>query len=99
MIAATAMCHVLSPQLATKVSGYSLQDLKECYDWMAAFALTVQEMGPVVLKSFSQVAQDDTHNIQTHSVDLEILVSILIGTRLSTHILFCIMLVNLHGKL
>ncbi|KAK4297342.1 hypothetical protein Pmani_030222 [Petrolisthes manimaculis] len=73
MIAATAMCHAMSPQLATKVSGYSLQDLKECYDWMAAFALTVQEMGSVVLKSFSQVPQDDIHNIQTHSVDLEIL--------------------------
>lgn len=74
MIAATAMCHIMTPQLATSVSGYSLEDLKECYDWMAAFAITVHEMGPVQLKTFNKVAQDDMHNIQTHSVDLETLV-------------------------
>lgn len=74
MIAATAMCHVMTPELATSVSGFSLDDLKECYDWMAAFAITVHEMGPVQLKTFSKVAQDDMHNIQTHSVDLETLV-------------------------
>lgn len=73
MIAATAMCYITSPQLATKVSQYSLQDLKECYDWMAAFACTVQEMGPNILPSFNHVSQDDIHNIQTHSVDLDIL--------------------------
>lgn len=75
MVAATAMCHIMTPELATSVSGYSLEDMKECYDWMAAFAITVHEMGPVQLKSFSKVAQDDMHNIQTHSVDLETLVS------------------------
>ena len=74
MIAATAMCHVMTPELASTVSGYSSKDLQECYDWMASFAVTVHEMGPVQLKSFSKVAQDDMHNIQTHSVDLEILV-------------------------
>uniref|UniRef100_A0A0P4WCX0 Cyclin N-terminal domain-containing protein n=1 Tax=Scylla olivacea TaxID=85551 RepID=A0A0P4WCX0_SCYOL len=73
MIAATAMCHVMTPELATTVSGFSLDDLKECYDWMAAFAITVHEMGPIQLKTFSKVAQDDMHNIQTHSVDLETL--------------------------
>lgn len=64
---------MISPQLATQVSGYSSEDLQECYDWMAAFAITVHEMGPVQLKSFSQVAQDDMHNIQTHTADLDVL--------------------------
>ncbi|KAK8740956.1 hypothetical protein OTU49_002793 [Cherax quadricarinatus] len=73
MVAATAMCYMISPQLATQVSGYSSEDLQECYDWMAAFAITVHEMGPVQLKSFSQVAQDDMHNIQTHTADLDVL--------------------------
>lgn len=63
-----------SPQLASQVSGYSTEEMQACYDWMAAFAVTVHEMGPMQLKSFSQVAQDDIHNIQTHSVDLDTLV-------------------------
>lgn len=73
-IAAAALCYLSTPQLATQVSGYSFEDLQDCYDWMAAFAITVHEMGPMQLKSFSQVSQDDMHNIQTHSVDLETLV-------------------------
>lgn len=73
MIAATALCYLMTPELATKVSGYSTEDLQECYDWMAAFATTAHEMGPMQLKSFSQIPQDDMHNIQTHSVDLETL--------------------------
>ncbi|XP_063609490.1 G1/S-specific cyclin-E-like isoform X1 [Penaeus indicus] len=73
IVAATAMCYMTSPQLASQVSGYSAEEMQACYDWMAAFAVTVHEMGPMQLKSFSQVAQDDIHNIQTHSVDLDTL--------------------------
>lgn len=72
-VAAGAMCYTMSPQLASRVSGYSIEDLQECCDWMAAFAITVHEMGPLQLRAFSQVPQDDIHNIQTHSVDLETL--------------------------
>ncbi|XP_042243224.1 G1/S-specific cyclin-E-like [Homarus americanus] len=73
MIAATALCYVISPAVACQVSGYSREQLQECQDWMVAFYLTANEMGPMQLKSFSQVAQDDMHNIQTHSVDLDTL--------------------------
>ncbi|CAL4101403.1 unnamed protein product [Meganyctiphanes norvegica] len=72
-LAATALCFMTNPKLATQVSGYSQADLSACHEWMAAFAITVHSMGPAQLKSFSQVAQDDIHNIQTHSVDLETL--------------------------
>lgn len=94
MIAATAMCHIMTPQLATSVSGYSLEDLKECYDWMAAFAITVHEMGPVQLKTFSKVAQDDMHNIQTHSVDLETLVCEILLQSLSSLTIFAILCIT-----
>lgn len=72
-IAATALVFMTSPKLAMQVSGYSQTDLAACQEWMAAFALTVHNMVPAQLKSFSQVAQDDIHNIQTHSVDLDTL--------------------------
>lgn len=42
---------------------------------MAPFAMALRELGPVELKFFSQVAAENTHNIQTHVVDLGLLVS------------------------
>jgi cyclin E len=41
---------------------------------MAPFALTLREAGPVEIKTFSQIPIEDTHNIQTHNIDLSILV-------------------------
>ncbi|KAK7067142.1 G1/S-specific cyclin-E1 [Halocaridina rubra] len=73
ILAASAICYLLSASLACKVSGYSIEDLQECCDWMAAFFITVHEMGSLQLKAFSQIPQDDIHNIQTHSVDLDAL--------------------------
>lgn len=42
---------------------------------MAPFAMTLREQGHVELKFFRHVAPEDTHNIQTHTVDLQALVS------------------------
>lgn len=54
-----------------------MADLLPCIRWMEPYALTVQEAGPVELKFFPTVHIDDSHNIQTHAVDLELLVSVL----------------------
>lgn len=53
-----------------------MADLLPCIRWMEPYALTVQEAGPVELKFFPTVHIDDSHNIQTHAVDLELLVSV-----------------------
>ncbi|XP_076051182.1 cyclin E isoform X2 [Oratosquilla oratoria] len=72
-VAAAALCYLTNPRVACRVSGYSWEALQECCDWMAAFAVTTQALGQAQVKSFSHVPQDDLHNIQTHSVDLDIL--------------------------
>lgn len=53
-------------------------DIAPCVQWMAPFATTLREVGPMELKFFSQVSQDDVHNIQTHAVDLDLLVGTLV---------------------
>lgn len=73
-IAAAAMYHVVGEQVAIECSGYSWEDISSCIYWMAPFALTLRESGPVEIKTFSQIPLEDTHNIQTHNVDLSILV-------------------------
>lgn len=55
--------------------GYQWLDIAACVQWMAPFATTLREVGQEELKFFSQVASEDAHNIQTHSVDLALLVS------------------------
>ena len=75
-IAATALWYCLDcPKAACLVSGYSIEDLQDCFNWMAAFAITVKELGPAHMKFFEGISHDDLHNIQTHSVDLTVLVS------------------------
>ena len=58
------------------ISGYSWLDIAPCVQWMSAFAMTLREVGSVELKFYTQVSNDDTHNIQTHEVDLNLLVSV-----------------------
>ncbi len=42
---------------------------------MAPYALTLREAGPVEVKTFPQIPLEDTHNIQSHNVDLTVFVS------------------------
>ena len=51
-------------------------DIAACVQWMTPFAMTLRDVGPAELKFFSQVPTEDTHAIQTHSVDLNLLVCI-----------------------
>lgn len=74
-IAAAAVYHTVGERTALTCSGYTWEDLSSCIYWMAPFALTLREAGPIEVKTFSQIPLEDTHNIQTHNVDLSILES------------------------
>lgn len=76
-IAAAAVYHVVGEKVALQCSGYAWEDISSCIYWMAPYALTLRELGPVEVKSFSQIPLDDSHNIQTHNVDLPILVRLI----------------------
>lgn len=57
--------------------GYQWADLEECVNWMAVHARILKCQERVELKMFSRVAAEDVHNIQTHTVSLDLLVSVL----------------------
>lgn len=56
-------------------TGYTWEELAACISWMAPFAITVRDSHVVHMKTFENVAFTDCHNIQTHAVDLDMLVS------------------------
>ncbi|XP_048452113.1 G1/S-specific cyclin-E2 [Rhincodon typus] len=61
-----------------EVSTYSLAGLEwdsisACFNWMVPFAKTLNEGDPLKLRDFKQVADDERHNIQTHTKYLELL--------------------------
>ena len=41
---------------------------------MAPFAVTIRDLGPMEVKFFSNIPSEDAHSIQTHVVDLNLLV-------------------------
>ena len=67
------------------------QDIQACVRWMKPFALTLVKEGPLapstvvssthsthssgLTKAVPNIVTDDSHNIQTHAVNLELLVS------------------------
>ena len=57
------------------IAGYKWADIVPCVQWMAPFAVTLRELGPMEVKFFSNIPSEDSHNIQTHVVDLNLLVS------------------------
>ena len=76
VIAAAAVYHTVSERMALETSGYNWEEVSSCIFWMAPYALTLREAGPVEVKTFSNIPLEDTHNIQTHNVDLALLVNI-----------------------
>ncbi|XP_029635699.1 G1/S-specific cyclin-E isoform X1 [Octopus sinensis] len=73
VIASSALYHMASKSVALAVSGLSMTDLLPCIQWMNPYAITLREAGPVELKFFPMVHIDDSHNVQTHAVDLDLL--------------------------
>jgi len=46
----------------------------DCVAWMRPFAHVLDRQQQVELKKFPQITVDNSHNIQTHVVSLELLV-------------------------
>nr|XP_039260936.1 G1/S-specific cyclin-E1-like [Styela clava] len=87
VIAASALYHFSSCELATHVSGYEYKDLAKCIHWMAPFAMTVRDTGLQPVKEFAKVEKSDAHNIQTHSNDIAALD--MVYERRSQHLTVC----------
>lgn len=56
-----------------------MTDIMACVQWMAPHAITIREAGSTELKFFPTIPPEDAHNIQTHAVDVTMLVKILIS--------------------
>ena len=54
--------------------GLNESDIMDCVAWMRPFAHVLEQQQRVELKKFPQVTIDNSHNIQTHVVSLELLV-------------------------
>lgn len=57
------------------VAGHTWEELFPCIQWMKCFADITLEKGVITLRSFEHVSREDSHNIQTHAVELASLVS------------------------
>ena len=66
---------VVPDQAVLSAVGLQWVDVAQCIQWMAPFAMVLRELGPVEVKFFSQVPSESTHNVQTHVIDLGLLVS------------------------
>lgn len=73
VLATSALYHTDSEATALAVSGYNWQDIAPCVRWMSAFAFALRERSPLQPKSFYGIQPDDTHHLQTHSIDLALL--------------------------
>ena len=63
VLAAAALCHMSSREIALQASGYMWSDIMFCTQWMTPFAMTLHVTGKVPLKFVQNVG---TNNIQTH---------------------------------
>ncbi|CAN7937741.1 unnamed protein product, partial [Ixodes hexagonus] len=68
VIAASAIHHMLSPSLASVVSGYKTVELGSCIEWMAPFATVIKR----ATKDRIPVAGKGDHEIQVHHVNLQL---------------------------
>jgi len=58
----------------------------DCVAWMRPFAHVLDRQIPVELKKFPLVSADNAHNIQTHTVNLDLLVCTLILAQFCLHL-------------
>lgn len=75
VLAASALVHVTNHQKALAVSGFKWTQISDCVSWLAPFYETIKEKGFASLMEFKNVGKSEAHYIQTHSVDLDLLVS------------------------
>ncbi|KAM9408713.1 G1/S-specific cyclin-E1 isoform 2-T3 [Pholidichthys leucotaenia] len=66
VLAASALFHFSSLELVENVSALKRVEVEECVRWMVPFAMALREIGDSKVKTFTKIAADDTHNIQTH---------------------------------
>ncbi|XP_064466374.1 G1/S-specific cyclin-E-like [Ornithodoros turicata] len=69
IVAATALHHMMTPAIASAVSGYKTVHLLECIEWMAPFAAVAHEE----LKHGTRPQTRDSHEIQVHHVNIQLL--------------------------
>ena len=75
VIAAAVMYHSIGESVALKSSGYTWGEISSCVYWMARYTLTLRELGPVQVKTYSKIPLDEAHNIQSHDVDFQLFTS------------------------
>lgn len=73
VIAASALAHLHSRELALAVSGYQWSDIAQCHRWMSAFVQALRDESPLQPKMFHNIQIENQHNIQSHSVELSTL--------------------------
>jgi len=73
ILATSALYHIQGERIALAVSGYSWEKIARCVRWMSAFAFAIRERSPLQIKSFHGVAPEDSHHLQNHVVDLQLL--------------------------
>lgn len=72
-LAAAALYHLTSKEMVLSVTGFEWEDLEPCVEWMAPFARTHMDEGSVEVKFFQSIPAEDSHNVQIHAVDLNML--------------------------
>ncbi|KAK2550008.1 G1/S-specific cyclin-E1 [Acropora cervicornis] len=72
ILTASALNHML-PVKIEQVTGHSWEELYPCIQWMKCFSDVILEKGSATLKNFESVPREDTHNIQTHAVEIGLL--------------------------
>ncbi|XP_032229452.1 G1/S-specific cyclin-E isoform X2 [Nematostella vectensis] len=72
VLAAAAMYHVI-PVSIEEITCHKREDLSPCIQWMGPFAATMRDQEPPCIRMFDQIKPEDSHNIQTHIVDLGML--------------------------
>ncbi|KPP76912.1 G1/S-specific cyclin-E2-like [Scleropages formosus] len=66
VLAAAALSHFTSFEVAQNASGLRQDILAKCVSWMTPFMKTISESACEQVKDFTQVAREDGYNIQTH---------------------------------
>lgn len=69
IIAASAIHHMLSPSLASAVSGYKTEELASCIEWMTPFATVIKRANQDQIP----MAGRGDHEIQVHHISLELM--------------------------
>ena len=78
-----------------RAAGYTRDDVDACVRWMEPYAEVLESCGPAQLRRFNQIPDDDAHNIQTHVVDVTLLVTVRRSTFLLMHCHQCDYLVTI----